>query len=104
MIADAEGEAARFEKLLAEYEAAPEVTRERLYIESVEDVLADASKVLMDADGSGNLVYLPLDKLMERGGGSSGGASMSSRSFSNRTGGEPVTQRDRDDARSRRVR
>ena len=102
--ADAEGEAARFEKLLAEYEAAPEVTRERLYIESVEDVLGDASKVLMDADGSGNLVYLPLDKLMERGGGSSGGSSMGARNFSPRNGGEPVTQRDREDSRSRRVR
>ena len=51
-------------------------------------MLGDASKVLMDADGSGNLVYLPLDKLMERSGGSSGGAAMSARSFSSRTGGE----------------
>lgn len=65
VIANAQGEAARFEKLLVEYQKAPEVTRERLYIEAIEDVYAEANKVLMDASGSGNLLYLPVDKIIE---------------------------------------
>ena len=63
--ADAQGEAARFEALLKEYEQAPAVTRERLYIEAVEEVLSHSSKVLLDAKGSGNMLYLPVDKLLE---------------------------------------
>jgi membrane protease subunit HflK len=66
VIANAQGEAARFEKLLIEYQKAPEVTRERLYIEAIEDVYAEASKILMDASGSGNLLYLPVDKIIEQ--------------------------------------
>ncbi len=66
VIANAQGEAARFEKLLVEYQKAPEVTRERLYIEAIEDVYAEANKVLMDASGSGNLLYLPIDKIIEQ--------------------------------------
>jgi membrane protease subunit HflK len=67
-IADAEGEAARFESLLAEYQKAPRVTRDRLYIEAIEEVYANSAKVLMDTDGSGNLLYLPLDQIMKRSG------------------------------------
>lgn len=68
VIADAQGEAARFESLLAEYEAAPEVTRKRLYLETVEAVFRANAKVLVDTgSGSGNnLVYLPMDKLLEQ--------------------------------------
>lgn len=65
LVADATGEASRFLALLKEYVAAPEVTRERLYLEAIETVYANTSKVLMDTEGSGNLVYLPIDKLME---------------------------------------
>ncbi|MBB6091464.1 membrane protease subunit HflK [Povalibacter uvarum] len=66
-IADAEGETARFGKLLAEYEQAPAVTRERLYIETLEQVLASSKKVVLDTSGGGNnLVYLPIDKLLEQ--------------------------------------
>ena len=68
----AQGEASRFESLLTQYERAPEVTRERLYIESLEAVLSNSSKVMVDVEGGNNLMYLPLDKLM--GGGASGGA------------------------------
>ncbi len=63
--ADAQGEAARFEALLKEYQQAPAVTRERLYIEAVEDVLSRTSKVIVDASGSGNMIYLPVDKILE---------------------------------------
>lgn len=66
-IAEAEGEAQRFTKLLAEYERAPAVTRERLYIETIEAVLASSKKVIVDTNGSGNLLYLPIDKLIEQG-------------------------------------
>ncbi len=66
VIARAEGEAERFEQLLKEYNKAPEVTRERLYIEMMESVLSNSSKVMVDVDGGNNLLYLPLDKLMDR--------------------------------------
>ncbi len=67
VIADAEGEAQRFEKLLVEYQKAPEVTRERLYIEALEEFYGNANKVLLEAEGSGNLLYLPVDQLIKRG-------------------------------------
>ena len=66
VIADSEGEAERFSKLLVEYQKAPEVTRERLYIEAIENVYGNSNKVLMDSDGSGNLMYLPIDKLLQQ--------------------------------------
>ncbi|MCX7896337.1 MAG: FtsH protease activity modulator HflK [Rhodocyclaceae bacterium] len=65
MIATAEGEAARFSKLLAEYAKAPEVTRQRLYLETMQQIFANTSKVMLDAKASGNLLYLPLDKLLQ---------------------------------------
>ena len=68
VIADAQGEAARFEALLAEYTKAPRVTRDRLYIEAVEEVYGNSAKVIVDTDGSGNLLYMPLDQLMNRMG------------------------------------
>ena len=61
----AEGEAARFEALLAEYQKAPRVTRDRLYLDAVEEVYANSNKVLIDSEGSGNLLYLPIDKMIE---------------------------------------
>lgn len=65
VIADAEGNSSRFLALLEEYQKAPEVTRERLYLETVESVYGNSSKVILDAEGSGNLLYLPLDRLMQ---------------------------------------
>ena len=66
-VANAEGEAERFLKLLTEYERSPGVTRERLYLETVETVLKSSRKVILDTNGNGNLVYLPIDKLLEQG-------------------------------------
>lgn len=63
VIAQAQGEASRFAQLLGAYTKAPEVTRERLYLETVEAVLARTSKVLVDTRGTNNLLYLPLDRL-----------------------------------------
>lgn len=65
VIAGAEGNAARFVALLTEYRQAPQVTRERLYIDAIQEVYGNSNKVLLDAEGSGNLLYLPIDKLME---------------------------------------
>jgi membrane protease subunit HflK len=67
VIANAEGEASRFKQVLAEYAKAPAVTRERLYIETMQQVLASTSKIMLDYKGGGNLLYLPLDKLMQQG-------------------------------------
>jgi len=66
IVADAEGEAERFVKLLQAYERAPAVTRQRLFFETIEGVLGSTNKVLVDTKGTGNMIYLPLDKLMER--------------------------------------
>ena len=66
IVADAQGEAERFSQLLAAYERAPGVTRQRLYYETVEDVLGSTNKVLVDTKGTGNMLYIPLEKLMER--------------------------------------
>ncbi len=66
MIARAEGEANRFEKLLTEYKKAPVVTRERLYIDAVEKVMENSSKILVDVEGGNNMLYLPLDKMMSQ--------------------------------------
>jgi modulator of FtsH protease HflK len=68
LVATAEGEATRFSKLYAEYAKAPEVTRQRLYLETMQQVFANTSKVMIDTKGSGNLLYLPLDKLMNAAG------------------------------------
>ena len=73
VIANAEGEADRFKKLLAEYRKAPAVTRERLYLDAVQTVFSNTSKVMVDVEGGNNMMYLPLDKL-GTGAGVSGGA------------------------------
>ncbi|MBM38336.1 MAG: FtsH protease activity modulator HflK [Woeseia sp.] len=66
VIADSEGEASRFEALLAEYQKAPRVTRDRLYLDAVSNVYSRTNKVIIDSEGSGNLLYLPLDQLMRQ--------------------------------------
>ncbi len=73
VIAKAEGETSRFVQLLTEYERAPAITRERLYLDSLEAVLSSTNKILIDADGSNSLMYLPIDQLLNnRNQGSSG--------------------------------
>lgn len=65
-VLDAEGEVARFNKILPEYQAAPEVTRQRLYLATMEKVYSNTSKVMVDVDGGNNMMYLPLDKIMQQ--------------------------------------
>lgn len=67
VIAEAEGAASRFTQVLKEYERAPEVTRERLYIDAVQAVLSNASKVMISVEQGNSLIYLPLDRLMQQG-------------------------------------
>jgi len=66
IILDAEGEVAKFKKLLPEYQAAPEVTRQRMYLATMEKVYSNTSKVMVDVDGGNNMMYLPLDKIMQQ--------------------------------------
>lgn len=66
IISKAEGEASRFGQLLAEYQRAPEVTRERLYLDAIESVFSNTNKVLIDNDNGNSLMYLPIDKLIEK--------------------------------------
>ena len=69
ILLDAEGDVARFNKLLPEYKAAPEVTRQRMYLTTMENVYSNTSKVMVDVDGGNNMIYLPLDKIMQQQSG-----------------------------------
>ncbi len=69
VVAEAEGESSRFGALLAEYRKAPQVTRERLYLDSMQDVLQGTGKVLLDVKEGSNLTYLPLDRMIRPGSG-----------------------------------
>jgi len=68
VISTAEGDASRFRQVQAEYAKAPEVTRQRMYLETMQQVYSNTSKVLVDGKGQGNLLYLPLDKLIQATG------------------------------------
>lgn len=67
IVLKAQGEVARFEQLLPQYLAAPKVTRDRMYLETMEYVYGNTSKILVDVKNSNNLMYLPLDQLMKQG-------------------------------------
>ncbi|MBI5911946.1 MAG: FtsH protease activity modulator HflK [Betaproteobacteria bacterium] len=69
VLANAEGEASRFKQVLAEYNKAPQVMRDRMYLETVQQIMSSTSKILLDAKGGGNLLYLPLDKIMQMSAG-----------------------------------
>ena len=79
IVSRAEGDASRFNQLVAEYNKAPEVTRKRLYLETMEEVYENTSKIMVDTKSGNNLLYLPLDKLS----GNSSSSSSSSSSTSN---------------------
>lgn len=109
VIAEAEGETSRFLSVLKEYRKAPEVTRKRLYIDTLEAVLHKSSKVLVDTKGSNNLLYLPLDKLMQRSSGST--ENVPSKNYeallpgdAMNTNNSTLNSRLRDDRRTREVR
>jgi membrane protease subunit HflK len=102
VIAEAEGDTSRFLAILGEYEKAPEVTRQRLYLDTVEEVMGKSKKVILDAESSNSLMYLPLDKLIQATPESS------ARNFGTLGLGEKVKeqkeQRIREETRGRRTR
>ncbi|MBL8250256.1 MAG: FtsH protease activity modulator HflK [Candidatus Competibacter sp.] len=109
VVAQAQGEASRFDQLLAAYQKAPAVTRERLYLETLETVLSRTSKVLLDAQGTNNLLYLPLDRLLKSGEAGQAGTAPANgpaaeASPQPSTDGGPTTARLRDINRGREVR
>ncbi|MFT5259832.1 MAG: membrane protease subunit HflK [Saprospiraceae bacterium] len=75
IIADAQGEAGRFDLVRAEYEKAPVVTRDRMYIDAMQSVLSNTSKMVIDQSSSNNVMYLPLDKMIQNATGNSGSTS-----------------------------
>ena len=83
-IARAIGDASRFEQQLAEYLLAPEVTRQRLYIDSLQDVMTASSKILIDVEGGNNMLILPLDQMMQRGSTTASGTAQELRDLARR--------------------
>ncbi|WP_047396673.1 FtsH protease activity modulator HflK [Chitinibacter sp. ZOR0017] len=73
VVSRAEGDASRFRQIAAEYAKAPQVTRDRMYLDAMQTMYQNTTKVLVDQKGSGNLLYLPLDKLMQMNANSNGG-------------------------------
>jgi len=67
VVANAEGEVGRFVQLLEEYQKAPKVTRDRMYIDAIQNVLSSTTKIMIDIDSGNNLMLLPLDKMMDQG-------------------------------------
>ena len=72
VVAQAEGDAQRFRSVLTEYQKAPGVTRDRLYIDTMQQVYSNVSKVMVDSRNGSNLLYLPLDKLLQQTGATPG--------------------------------
>ena len=100
-IAKAVGESARFEQVLDEYAKAPDVTRDRLYIESMEQVLSNSSKIVIDQEGSDSVMYLPLDQLIRNRNVSQGssqlpGFNTANQSVANQAGSDGLRSSNRD--------
>ncbi len=103
VVESANGETQRFNQLYAQYELAPEVTRERLYIETLEEVMTNNPKVVLDVQGGNNLTYLPLDRIVSGGGGAgrSGGSSAMERANTGSTTLDALEEFRRANSRSR---
>jgi membrane protease subunit HflK len=105
VVARADGEAQRFNQLFEQYRLSPEVMRERMYIETLQDVMTNTSKILVSGgDGNNNLLYLPLDKLMQQGGGSGSGSSSASAGSMAGDSTSRQPQKQQRDVRSRETR
>jgi len=96
VIAQSDGDAQRFRSVLAEYQRAPAVTRDRLYLETMQQVYSNVSKVMVDSRNGSNLLYLPLDKLMQQSAATVPGAAVPSTETA-----QPVSPAAAIDARSR---
>jgi membrane protease subunit HflK len=98
VVEQAEGDASRFRQVVAEYNKAPQVTRDRLYIDAMQQIMSSTSKVLVDQKGGNNLLYLPLDKLMQM---TTQGAPEAPKAAEAPAPQEPTTARSREAFRSR---
>jgi len=98
VIEQAEGDAARFRQVVTEYNKAPQVTRDRLYIEAMQQIMTNTTKVLIDQKGGANLLYLPLDKIMQL---SAGPGEAAPKPAETAPAPEPSTARSREAFRSR---
>lgn len=87
VVARAEGDASRFTQLVSEYEKAPQVTRQRLYLDALGEVMGNTGKVLVDSNGSSPLLYLPIEQLMNKSGTSGSAAKSSTLSPSSSSSG-----------------
>jgi membrane protease subunit HflK len=106
IVAQAQGDAQRFALLQAEYAKAPQVTRERLYLEAMQEIYANVSKVLVDTRQQSSLLYLPLDKIMQQVSAGAAASSAAAVGGAVPSGGAPAAStsdntRSRSDARSR---
>jgi membrane protease subunit HflK len=102
VVAQAEGDAQRFRSVLTEYQKAPAVTRDRMYIDAMQQVYSNVNKVLIDSRSGSNLMYLPLDKLLQQSGAAAGGPPAAAAPTA--AANEPTTTLDsraRDGSRSR---
>ncbi len=99
VIEQAEGDASRFRQIVVEYNKAPQVTRDRLYIEAMQQVMSNTTKVLIDQKGGNSLIYLPLDKIMQMTG--TGPVEVAPKSGEAAPAQEPSTTRSREAFRSR---
>ncbi|HSS46198.1 MAG TPA: FtsH protease activity modulator HflK, partial [Burkholderiales bacterium] len=102
VIANAEGDASRFRQILVEYTKAPGVTRDRLYLDMMQQVLSSTSKVLIDQKSGANLLYFPLDKLLHIGGPAADAQELAPRAATPEAAQQPEsTSRSREAFRSR---
>ena len=99
VIERSEGDAARFRQVLTEYNKAPQVTRERLYIETMQAIMNNTTKVLIDQKGGNNLLYLPLDKILEMS--RTGPGDVAAKPTDRASGSDTSTSRSREAFRSR---
>jgi len=90
VVASAQGDAQRFEQVLAEYQKAPQVTRDRMYIDAMQQIYANTSKVLIDSRQGSNLLYLPLDKLIQQSGQAAGASAAGDSSATASSGATPA--------------
>jgi len=101
VVAQAEGDAQRFSRVLDEYRKAPQVTRDRMYIDTMQQVYSNVSKIFVDSRANSNLLYLPLDKLMQQVGVPAAGAAPAPAPQTDNAPATTVDVRSRDNQRSR---
>ena len=104
IVAQAQGDAQRFSSVLAEYQKAPQVTRDRMYLDSMQQIYSNVTKVLVDSKQGSNLLYLPLDKVMQMAGQDAGSVVMppsTTPALPPATGIPSTDPRNRDAARTR---